>query len=164
MLTVLTTSSAGTNRDPKLKGIFHRWTSGAFMFSSSHPAEDKRISGTTQTLPPSSWLMLCQQLKQCFKHVWTERGSSEDRIDRRRRYNIVETEMNFSENRLLILFSSVFTHPSQHKRLEGVVEQTVQLCAESSAGAVGVTCLRVPPQQDVWKETLVITDVQIGSD
>lgn len=71
--------------------------------------------------------------------------------------------MNFSENRLLILFSSVRTHPSRHKRLEGAVEQTMQLRAEGSAGAVGVTCLRVPKQQEVWKETVVITDVQIES-
>lgn len=72
--------------------------------------------------------------------------------------------MNFSENRLLILFSSVFTHPPQHKRLEGAVKQTVQLWAEGSAVAVGVTCLCVPPQQEVWKETVVITDVHIESD
>lgn len=72
--------------------------------------------------------------------------------------------MKFSENRLLILFSSVFTHLSQHKRLKGAVEQTVQLRSEGSAGAVGVTCLRVPPQQEVWKETVVITDVQIERD
>lgn len=69
--------------------------------------------------------------------------------------------MNFSENRLLILLSLVFTHPPQHKRLEGAVEQTVQLCTDGSAGAV--TCLCVPPQQEVWKETVVRTDVHVES-
>lgn len=129
------------------------------MFSSSHPGEDKRISGTTRALPPNSPLMLRQRLK-------AERGSSEDRIDRRRRDNSVGTGMNFSEDRLLILFSAAFTHPSQHQRLGGggAVEQTVQLRAEGSAGAVGVTCLRVPPQQEVGRETVVITDAQTESD